>query len=71
MKKPKTTGWNVYLRGKWIDRVFYYNPTGDLTAAEVMKDLVDHDNYDPAIVVRARCPQGQPNPNDGKDLPKE
>ena len=41
--------WNVYLRGKRIDTV-YYDP--DFTAAEVRRGLIDHDGYDPAITVR-------------------
>lgn len=44
-----TVGWNVYLNGKKIDKVFYV-PTA--TAEEIKKGLVDHDNYDPGITVK-------------------
>ena len=44
---------NVYLRGKLIDTVFY----GDderVTRDDVRRSLIGHDGYDPAIVVRER-----------------
>ena len=41
--------WNVYLNGKLIDTVFFV-PSMD--AGDVKRSLVDHDGYDPAIVVR-------------------
>ena len=43
--------WDVYLNGKEIDTVFY---TSDpkRTPEEVKKSLVEHDNYDPEIVVK-------------------
>jgi len=45
---------NVYLRGRLIDSV--YQTPGD-SAADVKRSLVNHDGYDPAIVVkRARKP---------------
>jgi hypothetical protein len=42
-------GWDVFLRGKKIDTVFY---SGKNTAADIKRSLVDHDGYDPAITVR-------------------
>jgi hypothetical protein len=41
--------WNVYLRGKLIDIVFYNR---GMTADEVRRSLIDHDNYDSGIHVR-------------------
>lgn len=43
--------WNVYLRGKLIDTVFF---THDIDADTVRRSLVNHDGYDSAITVR-RC----------------
>ena len=45
----KMCGYEVYLRGKWIDCVFY---TNDHTADEVRISLINHDGYDPQIAVR-------------------
>ena len=42
---------DVYLRRKLIDTVFY--PSRD-TVDEVKRSLVNHDDYDPDIVVRRR-----------------
>ena len=42
-------GWNVYLRGRLIDTVWF---DADLTADEVKRSLVNHDGYDPEIEVR-------------------
>lgn len=41
--------WDVYLKGKKIDTVFY---TPDCDAEYVKKSLVDHDGYDPAVSVK-------------------
>lgn len=41
--------WDIYLRGRWIDAVFY-NP--DCDADYVRRSLIEHDGYNPAIVVR-------------------
>ena len=41
--------WNVYLRGKLIDTVFY---TPDCDAEYVRTSLINHDGYHPAILVR-------------------
>lgn len=41
--------WNVYLHGKRIDTVFY---SPDCDADYVRRGLINHDGYDPAIVVR-------------------
>ncbi len=49
-KANPSVGWNVYLRGKWIDKVFY--DTSYRSADEVKRSLVNHDGYDPAITVR-------------------
>lgn len=46
----KAKAYNVYLRGKLIDTVWF---TG-YTAEEARKSLIDHDCYNPAIVVNAR-----------------
>lgn len=43
------TAWNVYLRGKLIDRVSY-NVSCD--ADYVRQSLIDHDGYDFEITVR-------------------
>lgn len=42
-------GWNVYLHGKLIDTVYY---SAGCDAEYVCKSLVNHDGYNPAIVVR-------------------
>jgi hypothetical protein len=41
--------WNVYLNGRKIDTVFF-----DATCDRdyVLRALIDHDGYDPAITVR-------------------
>src|SRR5208282_2134770 len=44
------TPWDVYLRGKWINRVF---SVPNMTADDVKRGLVDHDGLNPAIEVRA------------------
>ena len=44
----KMVGWNVYLKGKRIDKVFF-EPTCNKDS--VYKSLVEHDGYDPAIIV--------------------
>lgn len=41
--------WNVYLRGKLIDTVFYNR---DCDAEYVRASLIDHDGYDARITVR-------------------
>jgi len=41
--------WNVYLKGKIIDTVFY---DSNCDREYVRRGLVEHDGYDPAIVVR-------------------
>ena len=47
-----TTAYNVYLRGKLLDTVFQ---SGQSTAAEVRRSLINHDGYDDAIkVTKAR-----------------
>ena len=52
LKTPekRTQAYDVYLRGRLIDTVFY-NIGGKETISDVKKSLVDHDHYDPAIVV--------------------
>lgn len=46
---PAHQGWNVYLHGKWIDTVFFAK---DCDRDYVLRALIDHDGYDPAITVR-------------------
>ena len=58
-KRPSRTKeqtFNVYLRGKWIDRIFYYSITQPLTEKEVKTNLIEHDGYDPAIQVEEKKP---------------
>lgn len=56
--------WNVYLNGKEIDSVPY---TPDCDKDYVLRSLIDHDGYDPAITVRrapgqtARSKRSSPN----------
>lgn len=42
---------NVYLNGKLIDTVFY-SDSAKVDIDEVKRSLVNHDGYNPAIVVR-------------------
>ena len=42
---------NVYLNGKLIDTVFYHKSNKE-TCEEVKISLVNHDGYDPLIVVK-------------------
>lgn len=42
--------YTVFLNGKNIDTVFYGNNV-DTNADDVKRDLIDHDGYDPRIVV--------------------
>ncbi len=44
---------DVYLNGTCIDTVFY-SPAAKVDIAEVKKSLVEHDGYNPAIVVKKR-----------------
>lgn len=44
----KTFGYNVYLNGKLIDTVFFT----DYTVEEVEKSLINHDGYNPNIIVK-------------------
>ena len=54
LRNPASNAWNVYLRGKLIDTVFY-SASAKVTADEVYRSLVNHDGYDPGIrVSRAR-----------------
>ena len=48
--EKRTQAYDVYLRGRLIDTVFY-NIGGKETIADVKKSLVDHDRYDSNIVV--------------------
>jgi hypothetical protein len=43
--------WNVYLRGKLINTVEY---TLDCDAAYVKQSLINHDGFDPSIIVMKR-----------------
>lgn len=42
-------GWNVYLDGKWIEKVFY---TADCDKDYVVNSLIKHDGYPSNITVR-------------------
>lgn len=47
--------WTVYLKGKEIDTVFTRGKAdggATTTAEDVRRSLVDHDGYDPRIVVK-------------------
>lgn len=44
---------DVFLRGKEIDTVFYSQWSKE-TEDDVKRSLVNHDGYDPAIVVKLR-----------------
>lgn len=46
----KAIAYNVYLNGRLIDTVWFTGYTAD----EARKSLIDHDGYDPRIVVRVR-----------------
>lgn len=39
---------NVYLNGKWIDTVYFYN---GINREQVRRALINKDGYDPAIRV--------------------
>jgi hypothetical protein len=52
-KKCSTGAFDVHLRGKIIDTVFY-GPKDKVTTAEVKRSLINHDGYDPGITVRKR-----------------
>lgn len=56
MKTQKTAAYRVFLRGKHIDTVWF---TG-YTVEEARKSLIEHDGYNPAIVVRAERPNRKP-----------
>jgi hypothetical protein len=43
---------DVFLNGKNIDTVFY-SRDAKMTNDEVRRSLINHDGYDPAIIVRA------------------
>ena len=51
----KQLAWDVYLNNKIIDTVWFDE---DMTEDQVEDALINHDNYDPAIVVH--CPASQP-----------
>ena len=42
---------DVYLSGKHIDTIFYSQSANE-TPESVKRSLVDHDGYDPRIVVK-------------------
>ena len=48
-KKTAQKAWDVFLHGKKIDTV-YFAP--EINAFDVIKSLVEHNNYDPDIVIR-------------------
>ena len=49
-----TEGWEVWLGGKMIDKVFY---VPGVSSEEVKKGLIDHDNYDLGISVKKEALQ--------------
>jgi hypothetical protein len=52
-EQPRHQPFDVYLHGKCIDTVFY-SASAKVDTDEVRRSLIDHDGYDPAIVVKAR-----------------
>jgi hypothetical protein len=44
----KLKAWKIYLNGILVEEDYFGS---SMTAAEVKKALVDHDGYDPSIVV--------------------
>jgi len=42
---------NVYLHGKWIDKIFYSSGIS-IDPDEVRRSLIHHDGYDEAITVK-------------------
>ena len=47
--------WDVYLNGEWEDTVYFLPTMGE---GEVRQSLVNHDGYDPDIVVvKVDCKQ--------------
>lgn len=46
--KGRSRGWDVFLNGEWIDTVFDI----ETDPREVKRSLVNHDGYDPSIVVK-------------------
>ena len=49
-RKVRAKAYNVYLDGRLIDTVWFTGYTAD----EARRSLIDHDGYDPRIVVRER-----------------
>jgi hypothetical protein len=49
MNKIQWKWWKVYLHGKLIDKI---NDNTAKTADDVKRSLVNHDGYNPEIVVR-------------------
>ena len=50
-----TVAWNVYLNGKLIDTVFFSSNCdggAKITQEDVYDSLVNHDGYNPNIVVK-------------------
>lgn len=43
--------WDVYLHGKLIDTVFYFIT---VDAEYVRRNLIEHDGFDPEIIVKAK-----------------
>lgn len=52
-RASRSVPFDVYLDGKKIDTVFA-GPKSDAVAEEVRRSLIEHDGYDPRIVVRLR-----------------
>lgn len=50
MSTARWDDFNVYLNGKWIDRLCFLK--GQETSESVKKSLINHDGYDTRIEVR-------------------
>lgn len=48
MNDTKQKTWDVFLEGKHIDTIFYTTPVDE---QEVLNSLINHDGYDPRIIV--------------------
>ena len=45
----KMTGWNVYLNGKWVNKVFFVETE---TKEQILKSLINHDGFDSSIAIK-------------------
>jgi hypothetical protein len=49
MDTNRYQGWNIYLNGKLMDRVWF---DSDMGYDEVKRALIDHDGLNPSIQIR-------------------